>query len=177
MTQLFNLRSASVQFGPVHALADCALCIQAGERVALIGANGSGKSTLLRLLLGVDRPLYGKVKRTGDKRYLPAHPALAPAVSERTLPFTEQKHRLLEQITWTEAAYYFDEPTAGLTDSQRMLFIQKMSEHPQALIVLATHDPDVIIHATRIVYLVQGEIAFDGPSSVFTQQSRLYAWD
>ncbi|MCT4779462.1 MULTISPECIES: ATP-binding cassette domain-containing protein [Exiguobacterium] len=160
-----------------YALSIERLSFHSGERVALIGANGSGKSTLLRLLLGVDRPLYGKVKRTGDKRYLPAHPALAPAVSERTLPFTEQKHRLLEQITWTEAAYYFDEPTAGLTDSQRMLFIQKMSEHPQALIVLATHDPDVIIHATRIVYLVQGEIAFDGPTSVFTQQSRLYAWD
>jgi tungstate transport system ATP-binding protein len=46
-------RSASVRFGPVRALSDIDLAIQAGERVALIGANGSGKSTLLRLLHGL----------------------------------------------------------------------------------------------------------------------------
>ena len=61
MTELFNLRSASVQFGAVHALADCALCIQAGERVALIGANGSGKSTMLRLLHGLLKPAVGSL--------------------------------------------------------------------------------------------------------------------
>lgn len=59
MTELFNLQSASVQFGPVHALMDCALRIQAGERVALIGSNGSGKSTMLRLLHGLLKPDVG----------------------------------------------------------------------------------------------------------------------
>jgi len=59
MTELFNLQSASVQFGPVHALMDCALRIQAGERVALIGSNGSGKSTMLRLLHGLLKPSMG----------------------------------------------------------------------------------------------------------------------
>jgi tungstate transport system ATP-binding protein len=61
MTQLFNLRSASVQFGAVHALADCALRVQAGERVALIGSNGSGKSTMLRLLHGLLKPSMGSL--------------------------------------------------------------------------------------------------------------------
>ncbi|WP_026828861.1 ATP-binding cassette domain-containing protein [Exiguobacterium artemiae] len=147
-----------------------------GERVALIGANGSGKSTLLRLLLGVDRPLYGKVKRTGEKCYVPAHPALAPVLDKPGATFSEQKKQLIERLSWTEEACYFDEPTAGLTNQQRSDFIQTMLNHPDKLIILATHDPDLIFCATRIVYLVQGEIAFDGPTSMFIEQSRLYEW-
>jgi len=59
MTQLFNLQSASVQFGSVEALIDCNLSINAGERVALIGSNGSGKSTMLRVLHGLLTPSTG----------------------------------------------------------------------------------------------------------------------
>ena len=61
MTALFDLQSASVQFGQVQALADCSMRIMAGERVALIGANGSGKSTLLRTLHGLLKPAAGSL--------------------------------------------------------------------------------------------------------------------
>jgi tungstate transport system ATP-binding protein len=50
---LFSLRGIALRFGRVQALAGVDLEIQAGERVALIGANGSGKSSLLRLLHGL----------------------------------------------------------------------------------------------------------------------------
>ena len=59
MTQLFDLQSASVQFGSVGALINCNLSINAGERVALIGSNGSGKSTMLRVLHGLLAPSTG----------------------------------------------------------------------------------------------------------------------
>ena len=61
MTPLFDLRSASVKFGDVFALADCDLQINPGERVALIGSNGSGKSSLLRLLNGLLHPSAGQI--------------------------------------------------------------------------------------------------------------------
>ena len=61
MTTLFDLKAVGVTFGGVHALADCSLRIDAGERVALIGSNGSGKSSLLRVLHGLLKPLTGQM--------------------------------------------------------------------------------------------------------------------
>lgn len=153
------------------------LRLQAGERVVLVGANGSGKSTLLRLLLGVERPLYGKIKRRGQKKYVPAHPALAPQLEDESGSFTMQKQKLLLQLDWSDDAYYFDEPTAGLTDDMRRQFVERLLQQPTKLIVMATHDEFLIRHATRVLYLVQGEVAFDGPAANFLELSRLYGWD
>ena len=68
MTPLFKLDSVSVSFGPIAALTDCSLRIQAGDRLALVGANGSGKSTLLRCLHGLIQPLQGHIERDANAR-------------------------------------------------------------------------------------------------------------
>lgn len=41
------------------------LAIQAGEKVALVGASGGGKSTLVQVLLGLYPPLFGEIKFDG----------------------------------------------------------------------------------------------------------------
>ncbi len=67
MSPVVQLHAASVHFGraahAVRALTEVSLAIQAGERVALVGANGCGKSTLLRLLHGLTPPTAGAVSR------------------------------------------------------------------------------------------------------------------
>lgn len=60
---LFELQAVDLHLGAVDALKACDLRIQAGERVALVGANGGGKSSLLRCLHGLIEPSRGRVLR------------------------------------------------------------------------------------------------------------------
>lgn len=46
-------------------LRELSLQIEPGERIALVGRNGAGKTTLVRLLLGLYRPLSGRITVDG----------------------------------------------------------------------------------------------------------------
>ncbi|MBX2877349.1 MAG: ABC transporter ATP-binding protein [Saprospiraceae bacterium] len=69
MTPLVHLAKVNKTYqalaGPVPALRQLDLSIQAGENVVITGKSGSGKSTLLNLLAGLDRPDSGEVKIAG----------------------------------------------------------------------------------------------------------------
>jgi cobalt/nickel transport system ATP-binding protein len=63
---VFEVRDVTFRYHKVTALDGLSLAIQAGKRVALLGANGSGKSTLLRLLDGLAFPEEGSVLFCGE---------------------------------------------------------------------------------------------------------------
>ena len=52
MSELLKMTGIGKSFGPVRALNDVSLTLQAGEVLALMGENGAGKSTLMNILSG-----------------------------------------------------------------------------------------------------------------------------
>ena len=68
MSAVLNLCNVSVQFDKHLALCGVNLQMQAGERVALVGANGCGKSTLLRVAHGLLKVSAGHVSVASDVR-------------------------------------------------------------------------------------------------------------
>jgi branched-chain amino acid transport system ATP-binding protein len=63
---MLELRSLSVRFGGVQALADVSFALAAGGITALIGPNGAGKSTLFGAVSGFVAPESGAVRFLGE---------------------------------------------------------------------------------------------------------------
>ncbi len=56
----FILKNIEKRYGENRALSSLSLCIQKGERIALIGPSGAGKSTLLNILAMIIQPDAGE---------------------------------------------------------------------------------------------------------------------
>ncbi|WP_061289308.1 ABC transporter ATP-binding protein [Herbidospora cretacea] len=67
VSERVEVRDLSHAYDPGRpVLHDVHLSIEAGERVALVGASGAGKTTLARLIAGIHRPLTGTVAVPGE---------------------------------------------------------------------------------------------------------------
>jgi branched-chain amino acid transport system ATP-binding protein len=53
-----NVRAA---YGAVRVLEDVTIAVNSGETVALLGTNGNGKSTLMKCVMGIVRPISGRI--------------------------------------------------------------------------------------------------------------------
>jgi NitT/TauT family transport system ATP-binding protein len=68
------------QGGPLAALTDLTLRVDAGQTVAIVGPSGCGKTTLLELICGLQRPDRGSV-RSGPAALMPQRDLLMPWLS------------------------------------------------------------------------------------------------
>ena len=59
--RLLELREVDVHYGPVQALVQVSLHVDAAEIVCLLGGNASGKSTTMKTVLGLLQPSAGTV--------------------------------------------------------------------------------------------------------------------
>ena len=64
---LLQLDNVMAFYGPIRALNDVSIRIEAGEIVCLLGGNASGKSTTMKTILGMVRAASGTVRFAGER--------------------------------------------------------------------------------------------------------------
>ena len=88
--------------GSVSVLNDLNFELNAGDRVAVVGASGAGKSTLLNILGGLDRATSGKVL-LGDKDLTSLEERALCNWRNENLGFVFQFHHLMPEFSALEA--------------------------------------------------------------------------
>ncbi|MBX5215174.1 MULTISPECIES: ABC transporter ATP-binding protein [unclassified Rhizobium] len=96
---LLTIENISKRYGPVQALTDISLDVQAGSRTAVIGPSGSGKTTLLRIIAGFELADTGRVTLDGD--VLADGPAAMPA-HKRGIGIVSQDGALFPHLSVAE---------------------------------------------------------------------------
>jgi branched-chain amino acid transport system ATP-binding protein len=70
---LLEVRGLTVSYGGIKAVKGIDLDVKSGELVTLIGANGAGKTTTLKALVGLLKPVSGRIHYNGSE--ITGHPA------------------------------------------------------------------------------------------------------
>ncbi len=92
-----EMQGLSARYGAHEVLSDIDLSIERGEVVALIGPSGSGKSTLLRTMIGLTRPIRGRLMLEGTPIGYEDRKSLREARDRFAIVF--QQYNLFQNMT------------------------------------------------------------------------------
>ncbi len=103
MPALVSVRRLEKSFGPLKAVEDFSIEVQAGEIYGLVGPDGAGKTTAMRLICGALRADGGEVSIAGVN--VKSHPDEARA----HLGYLPQRFSLYDELTVMENLRFFGE--------------------------------------------------------------------
>lgn len=58
---MLRIEGVTTRYGTIEILRNISLCVKKGEIVTLLGANGAGKTTTLNTIIGLVKPIKGKI--------------------------------------------------------------------------------------------------------------------
>lgn len=90
---MITLTNVSKSFGPVTAVQNVSVTVQAGEIFGLVGPDGAGKTTIIRMLTGITSPSSGSVHVLGSDN---------PETIKSSLGYVPQKFSLYGDLTVME---------------------------------------------------------------------------
>lgn len=61
MDNSITVEGVHAAYGSVRVLEDISIDVKTGETVVLLGTNGNGKSTLMKCIMGIVRPIAGRI--------------------------------------------------------------------------------------------------------------------
>lgn len=86
---LITLEKLKLGYGKNVVLSDISLSIKEHDLICIVGPNGSGKTTLIRGILGLIKPMAGKIHYKGIKQnsigYMPQETSVDPNFPASTL--------------------------------------------------------------------------------------------
>ncbi|KAF0106970.1 MAG: ABC-2 type transport system ATP-binding protein [Anaerolineaceae bacterium] len=100
---MIEAKHLSKSFGPVHAVNDLSLNVNAGEIYGLVGSDGAGKTTTLRLLVGALKADAGEIAVCGFDVRRQGEQARA------NIGYLSQRFSLYEDLTVLENIRFFAE--------------------------------------------------------------------
>lgn len=142
-TALLEAEHISKVYGGVAVVDRVSLQVQSGRILTIIGPNGAGKTTLLKLLLGLQTPDSGRVRRKSDLRigYMPQKLQVDSTFvisAGRFLQLaSKDRQRCLDAMTLTGVEHLFDRPFHSLSggETQRVLLARAVLRKPELLVL------------------------------------------
>ena len=67
--ELIAFEHTDLGYGRRKVISDLNLILHAGDYLGIVGPNGSGKTTILKSMLGILRPLSGRVRRDPGMKF------------------------------------------------------------------------------------------------------------
>ena len=102
MAASLSIAGLAAGYGAVRVLHEVSLTLGAGETVVLLGTNGNGKSTLMQSVMGIVRPVAGRIEAEIDGTRHQLVGLSTEAIVDLGIAFVPEGRRLFPRLTVAE---------------------------------------------------------------------------